>query len=116
MNEDILRIETGKKTYDIPVFEIFGLEFIYNKAILWLVIGGLITSFSGVGFIKGIINPWISLINIIFGTLLFYYGWQGRSMLQITYGLHKKLVISVDDNAKRWYNFIAAFREIRARH
>ncbi|QNL21927.1 hypothetical protein HZR84_08240 [Hyphobacterium sp. CCMP332] len=116
MSEEILHIETAKKKYDIPIFEIHSIQFVYNKSILWLVMGGIIASLSGVGFIKNIINPWESLIYIVFGVLLFYYGWQGRSMLQIVHGLHKKIVISVDDNEKRWYNFIAVFREFRARY
>ncbi len=116
MSEENLHIETKKKEYDIPIFEIHSIQFVYNKSVLWLVMGGIIASLSGVGFIKGIVNPWESLIYIVFGILLFYFGWQGRSMLQITHGFHKKMVISVDDNERRWYNFIAAFREIRARY
>ncbi len=116
MDEEILLITVDSKKYDIPFFEVSRMEFVTNKLVLWLIIGGLVASLSGIGFVKGIINPWESLIYIVFGVLLFYKGWLGRSMLQIQYGLDKKLVISVDDNAKRWYNFIAAFRELRGRY
>lgn len=116
LGKDVLHISTSKKQYEIAVIEVSRMEFVYNKSILWLVIGGLSASLAGVGFIKSIISPWAALAYIIFGVLLFYYGWQGRSMLQIQYGLHGKLVLSVDDNERRWSNFIAAFREIRALH
>ena len=116
VSDDIMNIDAGKHQYNIPVFEIHRLDFVYNKSILWLVMGGVIASLSGVGFIKSIINPWEGLVYIVFGVLLLYYGWQGRSMLQIHYGLHKKIVLSVDDNEKRWYNFIAAVRELKAQY
>lgn len=116
MSEANVHIESGGKIHDIAMIEINNMEFVKNKSILWLVMGGVIASLSGVGFVKSIINPWESLVYIVFGVLLFYYGWQGKSMLQINYQLHKKVVIRVNDDQLKWHNFIAAFRELRARY
>lgn len=113
IEDGILIIRSKKGEKELALSEINSINFVYNKSILWLVIGGVIAPLAGVGFIKGIINPWLALIYIISGVLIFYYGWQGRSMLQINYGFHKKLIVSVDDNRNRWYNFITAFRELK---
>jgi hypothetical protein len=112
--EPIVSVHTKKAKVEIPIVEISAIGFVYNKSILYLVIGGILAPLAGVGFVKGILNPWLALIYIVAGVIVFYYGWQGRSMIQIHHGFHKKLIISVDDDQRRWFNFIAAFREIRA--
>lgn len=113
-NEVFVLEEKGKEKMEIHLSEIHAAAFVYNKLILWLVIGGTVAPLAGVGFIKSILNPWVALAFIVGGILTFYYGWQGRSMLQITYGIHKKIVVGVDDNARKWHAFIAALRELRA--
>lgn len=83
-NEELLVIRKHKK-------HVFSLETIShikteNKKLLFpLIAGGIITPFAFLSYFINLFLPWIHLVAVLLGMLLFYLGWNGKSVLTIRF-------------------------------
>jgi hypothetical protein len=50
-----------------------------------LIVGGIITPFAFLSFFVNLLMPWIHLVSVLVGLLLFYIGWAGKHALTIVF-------------------------------
>ena len=80
-----------------------------KKMLFPLIVGGILTPFAFVSFFVNLFMPWIHLISILGGILLFYLGWAGKSVLTIIYKDGDELIYylpSVSKNLQAFIDFI----------
>ena len=80
-----------------------------KKMLFPLIVGGILTPFAFVSFFVNLFMPWIHLISILGGILLFYLGWAGKSVLTIIYKDGDELICylpSVSKNLQAFIDFI----------
>ena len=65
--------------------EISHLKNEIKKQLFPLILGGIITPFAFLSYFVNMFLPWIHLISVLVGILIFYVGWAGRSALTIVY-------------------------------
>jgi hypothetical protein len=116
LEEDVISFSQGSKKHAWHISEINRIEVLFNKIILALVVGGTLMSLTGVSIIKGYLGMWEGSIGITIGTLLLYYGWQGRHMLIIYRLNHQKKVISISENHQRWVPFIQLIQMAKSQY
>jgi len=81
-DEELLVIHKNQK-HLFPLNNVKKLETQNKKLLFPLIAGGIITPFAFLSYFVNLFLPWIHLISIMLGSLLFYIGWNGTSTLTI---------------------------------
>jgi hypothetical protein len=82
--EQLLVIRNDKrKVFSLRHLE--GLRSDTKKMLFPLIMGGIITPFAFLSFFVNLFMPWIHLVSVLGGMLLFYVGWAGKKALTIVY-------------------------------
>lgn len=77
-----------------------------KKQLLPLILGGIITPFAFLSFFINLFMPWIHLISVMVGLLLFYLGWVGKSALILKFKNGDELVYYLPSISKNLIAFI----------
>jgi len=72
-----------KSIHALP--KIASLKIEVKKYLFPLILGGIITPFAFLSYFVNIFHPWIHLLSVMLGMLLFYIGWTGKSAFTIVF-------------------------------
>lgn len=72
-----------RKVYLLPALAHLKTE--VKKYLLPVILGGIITPFAFLSYFINLFHPWIHLLSVLLGMLLFYIGWAGKSAFIVTY-------------------------------
>ena len=88
-----------------------GLNIDSKKQLLPLILGGIITPFAFLSYFVNLFMPWIHLISVMVGLLLFYLGWVGKSALILKFKNGDELLYylpSISKNLTAFIDFVNA--------
>lgn len=72
-----------RKTYLLATLAKLKTEI--KKYLLPLILGGIITPFAFLSYFINLFHPWIHLLSVLSGMLLFYIGWAGKHAFTVVY-------------------------------
>ena len=85
ISEDQLLVIRNSKRSVFSLNSLSGLRIETKKMLFPLIMGGIITPFAFLSFFVNLFMPWIHLVSVLVGLLLFYIGWAGKHALTIVY-------------------------------
>lgn len=108
-----LIIATSWRKNRFNLNEIIELSFKHKLLLLPLVVGGILAPFSLIAIFNDVINLWLMLILFMSGSLLIYYGFEGRNTLSITTTLkeYDYFINTPSQNLKAFLKFVMKIRD-----
>lgn len=83
LTENQLAITYRGRTERYGLTQIKDLSFGHRKAMLYVIIGGIVVPFTAVAFYRDFLSPWPTLFLLFAGILGIYLGWIGYPVLTI---------------------------------
>lgn len=103
----------------LPLASIRQLRTGHKKMLLPLILGGIITPFAFLSYFVNMFHPWIHLISVLIGLLLFYLGWNGRSAFILVFRNGDELLHylpSISKNLDAFINYVNEYVKTSASH
>ena len=83
-DEQLLVIRKNhRKVYLLSTLHQLKIE--VKKYLLPLIIGGIATPFAFLSYFINLFHPWIHLLAVLIGMLLFYIGWAGKAAFTVVF-------------------------------
>lgn len=85
LSEEKLLVIRKNQRNTFALNELKGLKTETKKQLFPLIIGGIITPFAFLSYFVNLFLPWVHLISVMVGMLLFYLGWSGKNVMTLVY-------------------------------
>lgn len=108
-----LLISTGARIHKFDLSQISKFAFKKKLLLLPLIFGGILAPLSLIALINDLLNVWTMLISFMAGSLLIYYGIEGRNTLSIVTNI-KEYDFFIDSASKNLRAFLAFVEKIKS--
>lgn len=106
ISADQLLVIRKQKRRTFLLSELAALKTETKKMLFPLITGGILTPFSFLSFFVNLSLPWLHLISILGGMLLFYLGWTGKTVLTLAFKNGEELNFYLPSISKNLEAFI----------